>query len=60
MIIHVKLEFDPLLSTIALVRAFSADAKPASAEVKKTPPPQKTSFGGLKDEDRIFTNLYGR
>ncbi|KAF7637835.1 NADH dehydrogenase [ubiquinone] flavoprotein 1, mitochondrial [Meloidogyne graminicola] len=23
-------------------------------------PPIKTSFGGLKDEDRIFTNLYGR
>ena len=21
---------------------------------------EKTSFGGLKDEDRIFTNLYGR
>lgn len=26
-----------------------------------TPPPQtKTTFGSLKDEDRIFTNLYGR
>uniref|UniRef100_A0A6N2MUI1 NADH-ubiquinone oxidoreductase 51kDa subunit iron-sulphur binding domain-containing protein n=1 Tax=Salix viminalis TaxID=40686 RepID=A0A6N2MUI1_SALVM len=23
------------------------------------PPPEKTHFGGLKDEDRIFTNLYG-
>lgn len=23
------------------------------------PPPEKTVFGGLKDEDRIFTNLYG-
>jgi NADH dehydrogenase (ubiquinone) flavoprotein 1 len=23
------------------------------------PPPEKTSFGNLKDEDRIFTNLYG-
>lgn len=22
--------------------------------------PEKTSFGGLKDQDRIFTNLYGR
>lgn len=22
--------------------------------------PRKTSFGSLKDEDRIFTNLYGR
>lgn len=25
-----------------------------------TPSPQKRSYGGLKDEDRIFTNLYGR
>lgn len=23
-------------------------------------PPQKTSYGNMKDEDRIFTNLYGR
>lgn len=23
-------------------------------------PPQKTKFGPLADEDRIFTNLYGR
>ncbi|XP_073302074.1 NADH dehydrogenase [ubiquinone] flavoprotein 1, mitochondrial-like [Primulina huaijiensis] len=23
------------------------------------PPPEKTHFGGLKDEDRIFTNVYG-
>ncbi|KAG5624344.1 hypothetical protein H5410_009562 [Solanum commersonii] len=23
------------------------------------PPPERTHFGGLKDEDRIFTNLYG-
>lgn len=30
----------------------SGDAKAAPAE--------KTSFGGLKDEDRIFTNLYGK
>ena len=22
--------------------------------------PEKTTFGGLKDQDRIFTNLYGR
>lgn len=26
-----------------------------------TPPPQtRTTFGNLKDEDRVFTNLYGR
>ena len=32
-----------------------------SAAVAVAPPKQKkTKFGGLKDEDRIFTNLYGR
>merc|ERR1712113_870197 len=34
------------------VRSISADASAAPAE--------RTSFGGLKDEDRIFTNLYGK
>jgi len=36
------------------LRAYSAAAEAPPA------PPAKTSFGGLKDEDRIFTNLYGR
>ena len=36
------------------LRAYSAAAE------APPPPPAKTSFGGLKDEDRIFTNLYGR
>ena len=36
-----------------IVRAQSAAAAPV-------PAPKKTKFGGLKDEDRIFTNLYGR
>jgi hypothetical protein len=32
-----------------------------SAAAAAVPPKQtKTKFGGLKDEDRIFTNLYGR
>lgn len=31
-----------------------------SAPTEQQKPPQKTSFGNLKDEDRIFTNLYGR
>ena len=30
-----------------------------SAEPKKDEPVEKTSWGGLADEDRIFTNLYG-
>jgi len=27
---------------------------------KEEAPPQKTKFGPLSDEDRIFRNLYGR
>lgn len=30
------------------------------ATVQDGPPPKKTKFGGLKDQDRIFQNLYGR
>lgn len=30
------------------------------ATVQDGPPPKKTQFGGLKDQDRIFQNLYGR
>lgn len=40
-----------------LVRAFSA--APAEAP-KPEAKPERTVFGGLKDQDRIFTNLYGR
>ena len=29
------------------------------ATVQGEPPPKRTHFGGLKDEDRIFQNLYG-
>ncbi|CAF1116357.1 unnamed protein product [Rotaria sp. Silwood1] len=37
-------------------------ANPPKAQAPTPPPapPQKTKFGPLKDEDRIFTNLYGR
>jgi len=36
-------------------------AKPAAPPPPPAPaPPTKTKFGDLKDEDRIFTNLYGR
>ncbi|KAI6694633.1 hypothetical protein NL676_022343 [Syzygium grande] len=46
------------------VRSFSTEgAKTASTPPPPSPPPppppEKTHFGGLKDEDRIFTNLYG-
>eukprot|EP00878_Enallax_costatus_P034113 GHUV01037749.1.p2 GENE.GHUV01037749.1~~GHUV01037749.1.p2 ORF type:complete len:121 (-),score=22.85 GHUV01037749.1:648-1010(-) len=37
------------------VRALST-AAPAPA----APAPEKTSFGNLKDDDRIFQNIYGR
>ncbi|CBI21762.3 unnamed protein product, partial [Vitis vinifera] len=43
-------------------RAFSTQAATtasASQPPPPPPPPEKTHFGGLKDEDRIFTNLYG-
>ncbi|KAH9364260.1 NADH dehydrogenase (ubiquinone) 51 kDa subunit [Haemaphysalis longicornis] len=43
------------LTTSCRYNAAAAGAPPA------TPPPQtKTKFGPLKDEDRIFQNLYGR
>lgn len=29
------------------------------ATVQDGPPPKKTHFGGLRDQDRIFQNLYG-
>ncbi|XP_015757466.1 PREDICTED: NADH dehydrogenase [ubiquinone] flavoprotein 1, mitochondrial-like [Acropora digitifera] len=31
-----------------------------SSTAATSTPPAKTSFGNMKDEDRIFTNLYGR
>ena len=34
-------------------------ARAFSAEPKKEEPVEKTSWGGLADQDRIFTNLYG-
>ncbi len=40
----------------SFARAFSAAAP---APQQPDPPPERTHFGGLKDEDRIFTNLYG-
>lgn len=39
-------------------RSFAAAA--AGAPSAPEAPPERTHFGGLRDEDRIFTNLYGR
>ena len=41
------------MSIRSALRSFASQTSPAPA-----PPPEKTSYGGLKDEDRIFTNLY--
>ena len=41
------------MSVRSALRSFASQTSPAPA-----PPPEKTSYGGLKDEDRIFTNLY--
>ncbi|XP_021855341.2 NADH dehydrogenase [ubiquinone] flavoprotein 1, mitochondrial [Spinacia oleracea] len=42
-------------------RLFSTQAASTSStpQPPPPPPPERTHFGGLKDEDRIFTNLYG-
>jgi len=44
-------------------RRLLSGSLPARVSVRfsgNTTAPKKTSFGSLKDEDRIFTNLYGR
>jgi NADH:ubiquinone oxidoreductase subunit F (NADH-binding) len=40
-------------------RALSQAAATPPPPPPPPPPAEKTHFGGLKDEDRIFTNLYG-
>ena len=43
-----------------IVSTVRHQATQAAATPPKDAKPQKTKFGPLKDEDRIFTNLYGR
>jgi len=43
----------------SFARAFST-AAPGAAPAAPPPAPERTVFGGLKDQDRIFTNIYGR
>ena len=49
---------------VKTTRHFSSTTTPAppnpAAPPPPPPPPEKTHFGNLKDEDRIFTNLYGK
>lgn len=61
-----KKAFPLVRSTAALTSkltnpAVSGERFQSTAPQPGVPPKQtKTKFGGLKDEDRIFTNLYGR
>ena len=57
------------LASRVLPAAGVASRVPAAAAAQQTrslatvqdapPPPKKTKWGGLSDQDRIFTNLYG-
>jgi NADH dehydrogenase (ubiquinone) flavoprotein 1 len=49
------------LIQFCLTNQYSTEAaKPTPPAPPPPAPPAKTKFGDLKDEDRIFTNLYGR
>lgn len=47
-------------ANLLVVRYQSTAPQPAQPAPGTPPKQTKTKFGGLKDEDRIFTNLYGR
>lgn len=53
----------PAVSTASRLSLISsATPRPQTrglATVQDVPPPKRTHFGGLKDQDRIFQNLYG-
>lgn len=48
-------------SSVCAVSRLSSSGQQARglATVQDAPPPKRTNFGGLKDQDRIFQNLYG-
>ncbi|KAG1695761.1 NADH dehydrogenase [ubiquinone] flavoprotein 1, mitochondrial [Nymphon striatum] len=51
----------PFLTNSSSIKILSVrNSSSTKKESKPNHPPPKTQFGGLKDEDRIFTNLYGR
>lgn len=55
------LPFSPRSVAAAFSTAAPAAATGAPSAAAAPPPvPEKTSFGSLKDQDRIFTNIYGR
>lgn len=41
------------------VTASAASQRRGLATVQDAPPPKRTQYGGLRDQDRIFQNLYG-
>src|SRR5947209_1549516 len=43
----------------AVLRTQAGNQRRGLAAPANTPPPKKTHYGGLKDQDRIFQNLYG-
>jgi NADH dehydrogenase (ubiquinone) flavoprotein 1 len=43
-----------------LARPSAAIQQRGLATSSDAPPPKKTKFGGLSDQDRIFQNLYGQ
>ena len=50
-----------VLSAVSSVSNTNVVAVRNQSAAAAVPPKQtKTKFGGLKDSDRIFTNLYGR
>lgn len=47
-------------SLLPLVKNIQVQVRRNTTQVNTPPPQTRTTFGGLADQDRIFTNLYGR
>lgn len=50
----------PRSKTVHEMLAYRSVSKAFSTQAPAAPVAEKTSFGGLKDDDRIFQNIYGR
>ncbi len=52
---------ETITTSAAAASTAAPAAKPAEPAAAAPPPaPERTTFGGLKDDDRIFQNIYGR
>lgn len=49
-----------VLSPCMLERGACSLSRAFSTQAPAAPVAEKTTFGGLKDEDRIFQNIYGK